>query len=39
MNGLLCIDLDSIKDDLERDATVGIIHNCTIFFVNWCLPF
>lgn len=24
------IDLDNIKDDLEREATVGIIHNCEI---------
>jgi hypothetical protein len=22
-------DLDSIQDDLEREATVGIIHNCS----------
>ena len=25
---LFQIDLDSIEDDLEREATVGIIHNC-----------
>lgn len=24
----LPLDLDSITDDLEREATVGIIHNC-----------
>ena len=23
-------DLDSVKDDLEREATVGIIHNCEL---------
>lgn len=22
------VDLDTITDDLEREATVGIIHNC-----------
>ena len=23
------VDLDKITDELEREATVGIIHNCT----------
>lgn len=22
------VDLDAITDDLEREATIGIIHNC-----------
>ena len=26
-------DLDSIQDDLEREATVGIIHNCSFSLV------
>ena len=26
-------DLDSIQDDLEREATVGIIHNCSFFLL------
>lgn len=25
-------DLDSITDELEREATVGIIHNCELTF-------
>lgn len=24
------VDLDSITDELEREATVGIIHNCKL---------
>jgi hypothetical protein len=24
----VCLDLDAIADELEREATVGIIHNC-----------
>ena len=27
------LDLDSIQDDLEREATVGIIHNCSFFLL------
>lgn len=32
------LDLDSITDELEREATVGIIHNCKlcIAFSNMC---
>jgi hypothetical protein len=26
-------DLDSIMDELEREATVGIIHNCECYLV------
>lgn len=26
-------DLDAITDPLEREATVGIIHNCEVFKV------
>lgn len=29
---VICLDLDSIEDDLQREATVGIIHNCKLHF-------
>ena len=29
-------DLDKITDDLERQATVGIIHNCSFSPVSEC---
>ncbi len=39
----LRIDLDALKDNLEREATVGIIHNCEfiyqimtlLYFIYW----
>lgn len=38
-------DLDTITDELEREATIGIIHNCELFTKNFtmvgsnkCLP-
>lgn len=31
------LDLDAISDPLEREATVGIIHNCKQFQCDWGL--
>jgi hypothetical protein len=34
---ILCEDLDTITDELEREATVGIIHNCEFQFKHFYL--